>query len=207
MEEFSRHRSIIYEGAPSVHLPVVSRAAAERLQANYRCLYLNSPAMVAGLRVYLAAAGGDVTETVARGALLLSSTQDHLVDGEFDIERMLTRLANEVERALADGYAGLWASGDMLWEFGRERNLPKLLAYELGLEELMQKHPQLSGICQYHRDTMPADAVQVALYTHETTYINEMLVRLNPHYRQPETLQAAPGGVGHITNSPASHDS
>ena len=32
--------------------------------------------------------------------------------------------------AMRDGYKGLWATGDMLWEFGSERNLPKLGEYE-----------------------------------------------------------------------------
>ena len=53
---------------------------------------------------------------------------------------MLAMLADAINDALAHGYAGLWATGDMTWE--------------------------LSGICQYHRDTLPEDALQVALSKH-----------------------------------------
>ncbi len=183
---------MVYDGTPSVYLPEMTRAVIERLHANYRCLYLNSPAMVAGLRSSLAASALDVVHEVARGALILSSEQDHLVDGEFDVDQMIAKLANALEEAQADGFAGLWASGDMLWEFGNEDNLTKLLAYEVGLEALLERKPALCGICQYHRATLPATAVQVALYTHQTVYVNQTLSCLNPHYRQLATLRAAP---------------
>jgi hypothetical protein len=196
MNQFSRHRCIIYDGPPSVHLAPVAATVMERLRTNHRCLYLNSPPMVAGLRTHLAAAGIDLNETVSRGALVLSSNQDHLIDGEFDADRMLTLLADAVAQAIADGYDGLWASGDMLWEFGSERNLAKLLAYEVGLEELFEAQPALCGICQYHRDLLPVSAIQVALYAHPTIYVNETLSRLNPHYRQVAVLRDASDDAG-----------
>jgi hypothetical protein len=63
----ARHECMIYEGAPSVHLRAIAAVATERLRAKYRCLYLHSPAMVAGMRAYLAAAGADVSAAIARG--------------------------------------------------------------------------------------------------------------------------------------------
>ena len=99
--------------------------------------------MVAGLRNVLASSGVDVVDTTARGALVLSSDQGHLVDGEFDVQRM-----------------------------------PALL------DDLLEHHPALCGICQPHRDMLPADAVQVARYTHRTIHINRMVPLLNPYYRQ-----------------------
>ncbi len=183
---------MIYEGAPSVQLATLAATIVERLQSNYRCLYLNSPPMVAGLRAYLAAAGVDVMAAADRGALVLSSSQDHLGGGDFDVDGMLTMLSDAVTLSLSDGYAGLWACGDMLWEFGGQKNLAKLLAYEVGLEGLFESHPALCGICQYHRDSLPAHAVQIGLYTHQSVYINETLSRLNSHYRKLATLRAEP---------------
>jgi hypothetical protein len=202
MEQFAQHRCLIYDGAPSTHLPALAAVAVEHLRANYRCLYLNSPTMVAGLRTYLAAAGVEVADAVKREALVLTSDQDHLIDGEFDVERMLALLEHTTRQALADGYVGLWASGDMLWEFGSERNLTKLFAYEVALEELMRAQPALRGICQYHRDTLPVEAVQVALYAHPTVFINETLSRLNPHYHQiGDSLKVARAGIEGLRES------
>jgi len=41
-----------------------------------------------------------------------------------------------VRQALSDGYRGLFATGDMTWEFGPDRDFKKLPEYELALQEL-----------------------------------------------------------------------
>lgn len=173
---------MIYEGAPSSHLGSIKATLLQKLKANYRCLYLNSPPMVAGMRWHLAAAGLDLDEQTSRGALILSSEQGHLVEGKFDVEGMLAALRDALQKAVADGYAGLWAAGDMTWEFGSEANLPKLLEYERRLEEFMQKHTRMCGVCLYHRDTLPSHAIQTALETHPAVYVSATLSQLNPLY-------------------------
>ena len=92
--------------------------------------------MVAGLRSYLFAAGVDVPKEIMKGRLILSSDNAHLENGSFDIDRMLNILGAAVIQARDEGYHGLWATGDMSWEFGSEKNLAKLLEYEWRLEEL-----------------------------------------------------------------------
>jgi hypothetical protein len=179
-----RHQCFIYEGAPSSHLADIARTIVHRLDANRRCLYLNSPAMVAGMRSQLAATGVDLKAQMDRGALVLSSDQGHLIDGKFDVARMLGLLRDALQNALADGFEGLWASGDMTWEFGNESNWDKLREYERRLEEFMKENPALSGICLYHRDTLPPHAIETALVTHPSLYISAALSQLNPRYYQ-----------------------
>ncbi len=119
---------------------------------------------------------------MARGALVLGSDSDHLVNGRFDVDRMLEMLDGAVELALADGYAGLFATGDMTWEFGPERDFSKLVEYECRLEHLFRKHSALSGICQYHRDLLPREAVRDGVVSHESVFLSDTLTRLNPYY-------------------------
>lgn len=173
---------MIYEGSPAKHLPGLAQVIKEKLQANNRCLYLNSPPMVAGIRSYLAAAGLNVAQEVNAGSLVLSSDPGHLLDGAFDAGRMLAMLADAVKNALAEGYGGLWATGDMTWELGSKHNFGQLMEYECGLEEMFRRLPALSGICQYHRDTLPDGALAVALSKHHGVYLNETLSRVNPFY-------------------------
>jgi hypothetical protein len=177
-----RHRCLIYSGAPSSHLAAIAETLVQKLKENRRCIYLNSPTMVAGMRWHLVAGGVDLDEQVNRGALVLSSDRSHLVDGKFDTDKMLGLLDEGVQKALADGYDGLWAAGDMTWEFGREENLEKLLDYEQRLEEYMQSHPALSGVCLYHQDTLPESAIQTAQLTHSSFFISATLSRLNPEF-------------------------
>jgi hypothetical protein len=174
--EVARHQCMIYEGSPTKHLPGLATVIREKLRANNRCLYLNSPPMVAGIRSYL------VALEVYNGSLVLSSQPDHLVDGVFDVARMLAMLGDAVKDALAQGYEGLWATGDMTWELGSEKNFEKLMEYECDLEEMIRNLPSLGGICQYHRDTLPDNALRVAVSKHSRVYLNDTLSRVNPFY-------------------------
>ena len=152
------------------------------IEENYRCLYLNSPTMVAGMASYLAARGRDVLEDAKQGKLVLSSEQHNASDGRFDVDAMLQGLEEALLQALKDGCKGLWASGDMTWEFGRAADFSRLLEYEWRLEEFFQKHPQLEGICQYHADTLPAEAIKQGQISHPSIFVSETLSLVNPHY-------------------------
>jgi hypothetical protein len=189
-----RHQCVIYDGSPSRTLPAIAATVRQHLEAHTRCMYMNSPAMVAGLRSQLYAAGTDVERQLARGALVLVADNSHFVNGRFDVNRMIEILEAAVERALADGYAGLFATGDMTWEFGAENELAKLLEYELRLEQLFLRQPALSGICQYHRDLLPREAVREGLVSHPSLFISDTISRLNPHYvlaRTPDERKTA----------------
>lgn len=180
-----RHQCLIYDGAPSRHIPAIALAMGEKLRSNHRCLYLNSRPMIAGMKSQLAANGIDVQEAIFSGNLLLSSEQTHLLgDWEFDVPSMLRSLERALQQALKDGYQGLWASGDMTWEFGPARDLGKLLEYEWRLEEFMREHPQMSGICQYHADTIPREVLHQGLCSHSHLFVSETLTIINPHYTE-----------------------
>ncbi|MEP7153154.1 MAG: MEDS domain-containing protein, partial [Nitrospira sp.] len=193
----SRHQCLVYAGSPAPHLLGLSALIRQKLEANYRCLFLNSPAMVTGMRSYLLAAGTDVTKEIVKGSLVLSSSNAHLVEGCFIVDRMLGMLEDALHQALHDGYQGLFATGDMSREFGPERDFSKLLEYEWRLEELLRAHPALSGICQYHADTLGPDVLRHGLMTHPALYINDTLSRLNPLYVKRESFAAQ------LVNTPA----
>ena len=150
--------------------------------------------MAAGFRSQMYAAGTDVEHELRRGALVLDSNDDHLVDGCFVVDRMITMLEAAVDQALADGYAGLFATGDLTWEFGPEKELAKLVDYEWHLEQLFRRQPALSGVCQYHRDLLPREAIREGAVSHASLFISDTISRLNPHYvpaRSPAERKAA----------------
>jgi hypothetical protein len=192
METVSRHQCLIYQGSPSRHLQALASVIRQKLNGNFRCLYLNSPVMVAGIRCYLAAAGIDVGGELEKNSLVLSSDQGHLVEGRFDVAGMMRTLEVALTQALNDGYDGLWATGDMTWEFGPEKDFSKLLEYECRLENFFRTHPALGGICQYHADTLPREVLRQGLLTHSSIFVNETLSRINPHYfgSRPDNRQA-----------------
>lgn len=196
-----RHQCMIYEGSPVKHLPGIAWLLAQKLNSNVRCLYLNSPAMVAGVRSYLAAAGINVAGEAEKGSLVLSSDESHLVNGRFDVDRMIVLLEDAIDKALDDGYDGLFATGDMTWEFGPEKNFAKLKEYEERLEQVFQARPELQGICQYHTQTLPPDIAEIGLRTHRACYINQTLSLMNQHYTA-STSQISPGQLREMMARP-----
>src|SRR5688572_26182530 len=113
----SRHQCMIYEGAPSQKLPMLAAMIQTKLNEGFRCLYLNSPPMVAGMRSTLAALGIDVESEIAKTRLILSCDPVS-PDGVFNSAEMLAKLESALDESIKDGFKGLWASGDMTWEFG-----------------------------------------------------------------------------------------
>lgn len=188
-ETVSRHHCLIYEGSPSRHLPALATLVRQKLDKNFRCLYLNSPVMVAGIRCYLSAEGIDIAHELGKNRLLLLSEQAHLIEGRFAVDRMMHTLEDALDQALEDGYAGLFVTGDMTWEFGPERDFSKLLEYEWRLEELFRTHPALDGICQYHADTLPKKVLRQGLLTHPSVFLNETLSRINPYYFRADSYR------------------
>jgi hypothetical protein len=171
MQPTARHQCLIYYGSPARVLPQVAAVACGYLRDNYRCLCLDRPSVIAGIRSYLTAKGIDVDREIANGSLILSSDQDHLVNGRFNVERMIANLEDAVEGALRDGYNGLFATGDMSWEFGPEKNFEVLSDYERRLEELFERQPALCGICQYHADRLPETVLQQGLQLHQSVFV------------------------------------
>ena len=182
METVGRHQCLIYEGSPSRHLPALAAVIKRKLNENFRCIYLNSPVMVAGVRCYLAACGTDVVSEIGKGSLILSSERQHLMNGRFDVERMIQGLDEALEHSLRDSYDGLWATGDMTWEMGPQGDFSQLLEYEWRLEEFFRTHPALCGICQYHVDTLPHEVLLQGLVTHPSIFQSATLAQINPHY-------------------------
>jgi hypothetical protein len=188
LRKSTRHQCHMYDGGALVGIRKMAPPMIRSLGEGRRCLYFNSPELVAEMTNCLEASGLDVDAEVSNGSLLLSSDQSHLAGGQFEIDRMLDSLETAVEDASDDGYGGLWAVGDMAWEFGPVENFAKLLTYERRLEELFRRQPTLSGVCQYHVATLPREALHHGLISHSSIFVNESLTRVNPTYlRAPRT--------------------
>ena len=136
------------------------------------------------MRSYLAAGGLDVAGAEAKGSLVLTSERPQLIDGRFDVRAMLASLEVELTRALKDGYAGLWASGDLTWQLGSDPDVVKLIEYERKLDAFFRTHQEMAGVCQYHAGSLPPGADQLALLTHPGVFVDESASRANSEYRE-----------------------
>jgi hypothetical protein len=173
---------MVYDGTAGRHLRPISRTVRDRLIEHYRCIYLNSEPMIAEFRAYLAATGVDVELELREANLILSSERPQLIDGRFEIRVMLEILQTEFDHAMSDGHTGLWATGDMTWEMGPDKDVMRLLEYEWRLDRFIHSHPQFGAVCQYHLDTLPTGLLEQGVSAHPEIYVNETLSILNARY-------------------------
>lgn len=190
--EASRHKCLVYSGHPSEQLPVILPCLIDGLRQGFRSLYLASPDMVAMVTNGLRERGVDVAAETRRGALILTSDRSHLKNGVFDPYRMVDALQQLIDQAVTDGYAGLCATGDMMWELGDVSNVDRLLEYEALLEKVFYEKP-LMGICQYHRDYLPERAIRDALTTHPAVHMGAGPCMDNLFYLPPDLVLGASG--------------
>lgn len=61
-----------------------------------------------------------------------------------------------------------------------------MLDYEFGLERIFNRRPELRGICQYHKNTLPPEIMRKGLIAHSTLVVNETLTRINPLFIRSE---------------------
>jgi hypothetical protein len=178
-----RHQGFMYHGSPFRQIPMIGAVIKARLEQKHRCLYFDSKRMVTGLQSHLAQIGVDVARETEKNSLVFSSHLGHLSEDQtFDVDRMITALEDALHQTLRDGYVGLWASGDIAWEFGPRVDFGQLVEYERRVEDFMCTHAEISGICQYQAGALPPDAMQTGHEMHPSFFINETQSRLNPDY-------------------------
>jgi hypothetical protein len=203
MEPVHRHQCLIFEGAPSRQMAGLAAAAKAKLRSNYRCLFVDSEPIVSNMRSSLQEVGVDVAGEIDHGSLILSANQQ-LADGRFDLAGMIQFLGDTLEQGLRDGYAGLWATGDMNCEIRPIHDVPNFLQYERRMEQFLREHPQFSGICQYHVDALSDEVLCHGLRIHPTIFMNESLSLINPYYATDEKYTLTPKDIQEL--SPVIHD-
>jgi len=185
--EPSRHKCLIYDGHPSEQLPVIVPLLLDGIRDRWRTLYLGDPDTLQMVDTALSEQGVDTAQKTREGALVLSADRTHLAGGRFDPQAMVDGLRTAIDGAVAEGFGGLCATGDMTWELGTDENFTYLLEYEARLDRVFREKP-LRGICQYRRDLVPHEAIRHALLTHRSLYVGDVLNQDNLFYIPPELL-------------------
>jgi hypothetical protein len=158
--------------------------AREGLLRRERVLYIGAAADQRDLLTALEAGGVPIEREQARGALVLATQgETYLRSGGFDPEDALALLEGLTDRALADGFAGLRATGeasappsDELW--------PRVLRYEALLNERLGRRPFV-GLCRFHAAELPPERVRDVLRTHPQALVRGE-VCANPFYERAE---------------------
>jgi hypothetical protein len=176
-----QHTCVFYDNVDELHT-LVMQYIKIGFARNERCVYMADPLAVARFTIRLISAGIDVTKEVNRGALVLTSDRSHLENGQFIATRMIDFLDRAVKDALRAGFAGLRATGDVVWELGTDVDMKKLAAYEELLDKFFEGK-KLTGLCQYNRNVIQEDYLQKTLSSHPTIVFDETVCHDHPFYR------------------------
>ena len=147
-----------------------------------RCLFIGAADDQHDLLTRLEAAGVSTERALERGALVLMTTRaTYLRTGRFDPDDALALMEALTDRALADGFAGLRATGeasagvpDELWR--------QLLRYEALLNERLGRRPFV-GLCRLHGRNVSPDRVGDMLRTHPRVLVRGEVCG-NPFYER-----------------------
>jgi CheY-like chemotaxis protein len=147
---FGDHVCLIHETVEE-QIAAVGPFMRTGLLRGARCCYIGDGRSHAEMGRILKASGIDVRRESQRGALvLLGKGEAYFGSGKFDPDEMI-RLLREFEAdATAQGFSGVYATGEMTWALGPEPGCDRLVEYEARLEDVFTGG-RIVGLCQYDR--------------------------------------------------------
>lgn len=148
------------------HRAIIVDFVRHGVERNEKMFYLVNLQTAEQLQTTLAAAGIPVRELLDKGQLVIMTAKDaYLRDGQFDPDRMIRLLSDETDKALAEGYSALRATGEMTWALAGEPGSERLVEYEARVNELFARKP-CYGLCQYDRRRFDSDMLLDILHVH-----------------------------------------
>jgi hypothetical protein len=148
------------------HRAIIVDFIRQGVRKNEKMFYIVNIQTAAQLRATLAKANVNVDELVDKGQLLIVTAKEaYLKDGQFDPEKMIALLGQETDKALAEGYAALRATGEMTWALAGEPGSERLVEYESRLNDFFPTK-KCYAVCQYDRRRFDAEMLLDILHTH-----------------------------------------
>lgn len=158
------HICSIYRNEDEQFAPI-SSFFSEGLERGEKCIYIfdeNTPEVV---REQLMSRMTGSDKTKAHQVGLVSQSDSYTKSGAFDTPAMFALLKEAVDGALAEGYAGVRAAGEMTWVNHSHTPIDTFIDYERGLNDFHANN-KVTGICQFHEDKFSPDLLVEMICTH-----------------------------------------
>ena len=182
------HLCCIYE-TEEEHRELITSYLKRGLEKREKVIYIVDVRTAETVLGYLRDAGVEVEPYLSSGQLsILSVGESYMASGVFDPDGMIGMLADETEKALAEGYSALRVTGEMSWAL---RGLPgsgRLMEYEAKLNRFFPGRKCLA-ICQYDMRRFEPSILLNVLSTHPFAVIGTKLFD-NFYYVPPDEFLA-----------------
>jgi hypothetical protein len=111
------------------------------LRRNEMCVYIADENSVDDVFLELKKAGVDIETALKRGQLqVTTSTGSYVVDGRFDVDRMMVFLDQGTQAALDAGFSAIRFTGEMSWVLTGNPGIDRLFEYEARINEFAADH-------------------------------------------------------------------
>lgn len=203
--EVGDHYCGIYK-SDEEHRRIIIDFVRQGIERKEKMIYLVNLQTVAQLEDMLKNAGVAVSEVTAKGQLVIMTAKGaYLSEGQFDPVKMIALLREETDKAVAEGYTALRATGEMTWALAGAPGCERLIEYEAMLNNFFPNN-RCYGICQYDRRRFDSEMILDILHTHprvlvgQQGYDNERMYYVPPELflerdRQSATLDTFLGNL------------
>jgi hypothetical protein len=148
------------------HRAIIVDFVREGMRKNEKMFYIVNLQTAEQLKQTLREAGLDAEALINKGQLVIyTAKESYLKNDQFDPDKMITLLGEETDKALAEGYTALRATGEMTWALAGEPGSERLVEYESRLNEFFPTK-KCYAVCQYDRRKFDAEMLLDILHTH-----------------------------------------
>ncbi|MDI3483811.1 MAG: two-component system, sensor histidine kinase PdtaS [Methanobacteriaceae archaeon] len=178
------HICLIYEDEKEWESTIIP-FLVEGFKRDEKCIYITDRHNSETIKELLIERGFD-PEKLKGQFRILSEDEAYTRGGTFDPDAMIKLLEEETEKALAEGYSALRATGEMTWILKGKPGSEKLIEYEAKLNRFFPKAKCLA-ICQYEKSAFEPEILKGVIMTHPILLWNGEIYR-NFYYIPPEIL-------------------
>jgi len=178
-----RHICLPFE-TDSEKQDAVASFLIEGLTQGKRCLFVGTPEELSDLGGPLESAGICLSRAMERQRVIFRTREEAYLDnGVFNPDVVLGRIDQHLRDAVADGFTGLYATGELVY-VPADADWQRIVQYEAEVNETFARLP-LTALCRYPRAVVPAHRVQDVLRTHPVAIVRSETCS-NPFYEQTQ---------------------
>jgi hypothetical protein len=159
------HLFYLYESEKEHHA-VITDFLRKGFEKGEKVIYLLDLHTEGTIKKYLRDDGIQPEPLLESGQFSIYNVDDiYLKDGYFDPDRMIHRLEDQTESALAEGCSALRVTGEMDWALHGRARIVDLIEYESKVNNFFPGSNCL-GLCQYDRRRSSAEVLLEVLAIH-----------------------------------------
>ena len=119
-----------------------------------------------------ASSDGQIPHVASTGVLRIIPTEEvYLLTGQFDYQRVLAFVESAILETRAAGYERMFITGESRWWLPSVPGAEKWMDYEALLNQVVEKYPGVTIVCQYDLRRFDAPTMLNLLLAHPSVHL------------------------------------